>query len=289
MRSSVRKFWIVPVVFGIGVLLLWVFPKFWYTGAGDGERIWFAEAAEVKGWTYEPVPIAESAERALVADRIFNGEFRNGQSEPVRVFSAKRFVENQNEIGLFVHTPDRCWAEGGWKIEPTSPEVCDLSVHGVQIKAERRIYQFGGNRELVYFWGTVDGQVLPYRLDHNLGVGINDGVRVSRVQRMMRRATDGLLWQRLWTSFQSRRALAGPKHFVRISTPITAATAEGIAEADQRLKGFVTEWLRPGDYAEERRMISHTSELIIDASLYDGTQSHKGRHEGGRKGGREKG
>ena len=242
-------------MFGVGVLLLWVFPKFWYTGAGDGERMWLAETTEVEGWSYEAVPIGESAERVLVADRTFNGEFRNGRGEPVRVFSAKRYVENQNEIGLFVHTPDRCWAEGGWKIEPSSPEVCDLNVHGVAVKAERRIFHFGATKELVYFWGTVDGQVLPYRLDHNLGVGVNDGVRVSMVQRAKRRVIDGLLWQRLWSSFQSRRALAGPKHFVRISTPITAATAEGIAEADLRLKEFVSRWLVPGNYEEEKEGI----------------------------------
>src|SRR5688572_7323366 len=256
MARSKRILWIVPVVFALAVLVLWAFPMVWYTGAGAGERIWFAEKPEVEGWTYEAVPIAASAERVLVADRIFNGEFRNARGEPIRVFSAKRYVENQNEIGLFVHTPDRCWAEGGWKIESLAPEVCDLSVHGVEIRAERRIFRFGENNELVYFWGTVDGQALPYRLDHNLGVGVTDGIRVSMVQRVIRRATDTLLWQRLWTSFQSRRKLAGPKHFVRISTPLTATTGEGLAEADRRLKEFVSHWLVPGDYAEERRKLA---------------------------------
>ena len=249
----------VPLVFGVSVLMLWAFPTVWYTGTGPGEPIWFAEKSEVEGWTYEAVPIAASAERVLVADRIFNGEFRNQRGEPVRVFSAKRYVEDQNEIGLFVHTPDRCWAEGGWKIEPSTPEVSNLKVHGVAIQAERRIFRFGDNQELVYFWGTVDGQALPYRLDHNLGVGTKDGRSVTRLQRVVRRATDGLLWQRLWTSFQSRRKLAGPKHFVRISTPITSLHGAELAEADLRLKEFVSRWLVPGDYAGERRNLKETT------------------------------
>ena len=146
------SFWVPIGGFAALIAGLWIFPAFWYTSPGKGNRVWFAERTEVHGWNFEPVPISASAERVLVADRTVNGEFRRA-GEAVRVFSAKRFIENPNEIGLFVHTPDRCWVEGGWKIEPIAPQVQEVKLHGVTLQMERRLFEFGSNRELVYFCG----------------------------------------------------------------------------------------------------------------------------------------
>src|SRR5215213_9341645 len=98
--------WLVPVVLSCLLLALWCLPAVWYTNNATSERVWFSERNQINGWTFEAVPIGQAAERALVADRTVNGEFRNAAGEAVRVFSAKRFTENPNEIGLFVHTPD---------------------------------------------------------------------------------------------------------------------------------------------------------------------------------------
>lgn len=251
MKSAkrARNLWLVPAVFGLVVLALWGFPALWYTQAGSGERVWFAERMEVPGWTFEEVPISEAAERMLVADRTVNGEFRDGSGGAVRVFSAKRYVEDPNEIGLFVHTPDRCWTEGGWRIVPIEPQVEELTLHGTRLVVERRLFQLGGNKELVYFCGLVDGQVLPYRLDHNLSAGARRAMKSSEATRgMVRRASDGHFWSRLWSTFESRRRLAGAKQFIRISTPVRG---EDLGAGDERLKGFLAEWLVPGNYGEE--------------------------------------
>jgi hypothetical protein len=244
-----RSFWI-PIGGLLAVIAaLWLFPAFWYTNAGEGDRIWFNERTEIAGWSFEPVPISASAERVLVADRTVNGEFRR-EGEAVRVFSAKRFVENSNEIGLFVHTPDRCWVEGGWRIQPIAPEVQEVSVHGVMLRMERRLFEFGNNRELVYFCGLVDGRTLPYRLDHNLSVGLRTAGQGDPAGSGARgRASDLHFWQRLWDSFESRRALSGPKQFLRISTPVRG---EDLEDADERLRIFLSLWLEPGDFSKER-------------------------------------
>ena len=251
MKSPRRlSFWIPIGGFTAFLAGLWLFPAFWYTKPGDGNRVWFAERTEVAGWSFEPVPISAAAERVLVADRTVNGEFRRA-GEAVRVFSAKRFVENSNEIGLFVHTPDRCWVEGGWKIEPIAPQVQEVKVHGVTMQMERRLFEFGSDRELVYFCGLVAGRTLPYRLDHNLSVGVRTfGEPNQAASGAVGRASDRHFWQRLWDSFASRRALSGPKQFVRISTPVRG---DDLTEADERLKGFLSLWLAPGDFLDEQR------------------------------------
>lgn len=228
-------------------MLLWGFPKIWYTQQGDGQSVWFTERTEIAGWNYESIPIASSAEKILVADRTVNGEFQS-QGKTVRVFSAKRYQERSNEIGLFVHTPDRCWVEGGWKIEPTTPDMMEVVAHGVPLRMERRLFDFNGQQELVYFCGLIGGQTLPYRLDHNLSVAMRTALKDSATAGSAARASDSHFWKRLWASFRSRRQLSGPKQFIRISTPVRG----DLKEADDLLRSFVGNWLTPGSYEEER-------------------------------------
>ena len=249
MKLRLFSFWI-PTVGLIAVIAgLWLFPSFWYTHFGEGNGVWFAERTEVNGWTFESVPIIASAERVLVADRTFNGEFRRA-GEAVRVFSAKRYVENSNEIGLFVHTPDRCWVEGGWKIEPVSPQVQEVTIHAVTLRMERRIFNFRGNRELVYFCGLVGGRTLPYRLDHNLSVGTRTAGEANQAASgTVERASNLHFWARLIDSFQGRRAFTGPKQFIRISTPLRS---DNTTDADALLQAFLPMWLAPGDFLREQ-------------------------------------
>lgn len=244
-----RSFLIIGV-FSALIVLLWGFPYLWYRGSDAHTRyFWLSENGQVAGWTFREVPVSESAEKVLVADQMVNGEFAAGGRQ-VRVFSAKRYRENQNEIGLFVHTPDRCWTQAGWKIEATNPSIVKVDLHGIRIPFERRIFHTSGHRELVYFAGLTGGQPLPYRLDHNLSVAMKYQLaEKSDVRGTALRIGDNTLWARLWDSFTNRRQLLGPKQFLRISTP--APSGADVAEADKLLTQFIQEWLSPTDYEAE--------------------------------------
>lgn len=230
------------------VCLIWVFPKMWYTRVDPTQQVqWLAEQTNAPGWQYTTIAVDSSAERLLVADRLVNGEFRRSErgSVPIRVFGARRYKEDPKEIGLFVHTPDRCWVQGGWNLAAVSPDHVEVDLHGRTIGFERRIFQVMGQQELVYFAGLVGGQTLPYRLDHNYSVsrrvvatGATD--RTAKANRW----NDSVLWKRVADSFLSRRPLLGPKQFLRISTPIQSGKIE---EADRRLREMLPVWLKPED------------------------------------------
>jgi hypothetical protein len=241
-----RNLWAVPAALSAIVAILWAFPVFWYRAPDLAQGAWFAEAVSLPGWSYHEVPVAAVAERILTADELVNGEYRQDDGAAIRVFSAKRFEEKSNDIGLFVHTPDRCWTEAGWKIAPLEPGLAIVPVHGIQIPFERRVFVSGnGHQELVYFGGLVAGAPLPYRLDHNLNIGRQLRDQSADRTGSLLRATDPLYWKRLWDSFSSRSALLGPKQFIRISTPVQG---DDFATSDALLKSFLEQWLRPQKY-----------------------------------------
>lgn len=233
--------------------LVWGFPRLWYTaGPGADRPLWFGVRTNVAGWSYREIPIDASAEKLLVADVTANGEFQSpDRSRAVRVFSAKRYTFKSYDSGLFLHTPDRCWTLAGWKFEPVEPDHLELTVHGVPMVFERRIFTAGGERELVYFGGLVGGRPLPYRLDHNLNVGLRFATvppDKSKSRGFFARAVDARLWERVWDGFVTRRPLLGPKQFLRISTPLRGLS---VPEADALLHQFLERWLEPTDYAAE--------------------------------------
>ena len=92
------------------------------------ERFWFSSKSEVTGYDFVDHPIGDAMERRLVADETFNGQFLDASDNAILAFIAKRHSESINEIGLFVHTPDRCWTEGGWKIQPIQPDYVEVEV-----------------------------------------------------------------------------------------------------------------------------------------------------------------
>jgi hypothetical protein len=249
-QTNPRKILILVIPLSAAILLCAAFPFFWYSKAAPAQGyFWFNERTNVAGWSYEPVAVSEAAERVLVADRIINGEFTTTNQTAVRVFSAKRYKENPNEIGLFVHTPDRCWTQAGWSIEPAAPDFLELDVHNTRVPLERRIFTGQGHRELVYFCGLTGGQPLPYRLDHNLGVAMRYHLDKQREKTgSALRASDKTLWTRVWESFTSRRQLLGPKQFLRISTAINGSEVQA---ADNLLQKFLSQWLNPTDYQQE--------------------------------------
>jgi len=232
------------------VVSLWAFPTVWYTKT-DAQlgRFWLTEQTTLPGWTFREIPVSKSAEALLVADRLINGEFTAPDGKQVRVFSAKRYLESQNEIGLFVHTPDRCWTESGWRMEAVQPECKAISVPGVSLVFERRVFVSSLQRELVYFAGVVGGQPLPYRLDHNLSVGMKHALQTAKEQTgTALRASDQRFWTRIWDAFVARRPLTGPKQFIRISTPVSEG---GLEQADRLLGDFLPQWLMTVPYDQE--------------------------------------
>ncbi len=249
MKPGSSRLLLWPITLAATVALLWVFPSFWYTKHGDGRMRWLGEKVEVPSWSYRSIPVDEVAEKILVADRMFNAEFTNHLGQVIRVFSAKRYDEKANEIGLFIHTPDRCWVEGGWQMDGGAEPTCrEITMDGAIIPAERRIFSHGDQRELVYFFGLQDGRPLPYRLDHYLSTG-RKFTAAGDGRRELIRVSDRHFWERLWESFKSRRAVRGPKQFVRISTSLGT---DELKQAEERLSTFLHDWLIPTDYEAEK-------------------------------------
>jgi len=230
---------------------LWSFPTFWYTAsAAKGQFKWLAEQTQVEGWQYEDFGIAEAAEAILVGDRMVNGQFSTpDRRRSVQVFSAKRYEEKENEIGLFSHTPDRCWTIAGWQIEPAEPQTVECTVHGVSMRLERRVFIAGPQRHLVYFGALVGGEPLPYRLDQYLAANLKKTQATqSDEASTWLRLRETRLWGWAWDSFVNRTALAGPQQFLRISTPVVSGD---FGSADKLLQEFLPLWLVPTDYERE--------------------------------------
>lgn len=232
---------------------LWAFPGLYYTRTDPAnEQVWLVGQTNLTDWAFEELPVSESAERLLVADETLNAQFVSEDGRTmVRAFSAKRFGAKPNDIGLFIHTPDRCWTMAGWKPTPAAPDHLNLEVHGLKMVFERRVFAIQGHRELVYFGGLVGGQPLPYRLDHNFSVGAIWAAGESEAKGgrgFARRASDMRLWSRVWDAFLSRRRVMGPKQFIRVSTGVADADFE---RGDRVLQSFLTQWLSPRPYAPE--------------------------------------
>ena len=241
------------MILGVSLLLvgLWGFPLLWYTHVDhETERFWFSARDEVTGFDFVDQPIGDAMERRLVADETFNGQFLDASNNAVLAFIAKRHSESINEIGLFVHTPDRCWTEGGWKIQPIQPDYVEVELQGDKIGFERRLFVAGSRFELVYFTGMVGGQTLPYRLDHNLSVAMKYQFDRTKEQTTgtSQRMVDSKLWGRVWDSFKSRRPLLGPKQFIRVSTTVHP---EQLEKGDLVLQEFLGKWLERVDYVKE--------------------------------------
>jgi hypothetical protein len=249
-----RTVWVVSVLLVLALVGLWWFPKLWFTKSDyDGPPMWLTPRHDVPGWSFRAEEVAKSAENVLKADALFSGSYRNKDGGAVvRAFSAKRYTENERDIGLFVHTPDRCWTQGGWMVEVVEPNHAEVTIHGMTLTFERRIFVAGGHRELVYFGGLVGGRPLPYRLDHNYSVALKYQVGKEEGGADTRgagdRAGDSLFWKRIWDGFAKRQPLLGPKQFIRVSTGIGPG---GLEAADKRLVEFLPKWLETVDFEKE--------------------------------------
>ena len=229
------------------VVVLWQLPRVWYTRTETKlGRPRFTVIDPVEGWTFTEAPREEALEGILVADRVLNGEFHGLDAGLVRVFYASRSNPDENEQGLFIHTPDRCWTSAGWRLQSSAPDLTQIEIGGIALGFERRVFEAAGQMELVYFAGLIDGHPLPYRLDHNLSSAMKRALTsVNREGTLW--SSDARFWARVVQSFLARESLRGQKQFLRVSTPVQGGAVE---VGDARLQTFLRAWLRSGGHEE---------------------------------------
>src|SRR5207245_4621381 len=138
----------------------------------------------------------------------------------------------ESEFDMFSHTPDRCWTSVGWNLEPATPEFVELTLQGIPLKLERRIFASGTHRELVYFGALVGGQPLPYRLDPHLSIGIKRGGKSpAGIFGKMLGAIYARFFCWTWKSFVNRCPLNGPKQFIRLSSTVLGNDCKDAAKS----------------------------------------------------------
>lgn len=243
-RAESRQWWIVGMAGGL-VVMLWCLPWLWYNKGPRAGGMMLELRPAVAGWAFQAGRISESEERALFADEVETGVFRAEGKGDLRWFSARRRSGSPKEIGLFVHTPDRCWTESGWKIEESLPERMVVESSGGEWILERRLFRHGDALELVYFGGLVDGSPPGFRLDHNLSVAMRHQLRRRELDgtSSLARVWDGRMWGRAWETFQSRNSLTGSRMLFRIST---AVREDAVAQGDRTLREFLRNWIGSG-------------------------------------------
>ncbi len=248
MPKSPSKIFIPAILGALLVAAFWAFPYFWYNRTPPGNFVWLVESTNVPPFTFQSTPISKVEEWMIQGDKVVSAQFTN-KNDTILAFSAKRFSNDPNEKGLFAHTPDRCWTQAGWRHDLVQPETIQVSAGGIQLNMERRVFIWkSGQRLLVYFGGLSAGRPLPYRLNHELSVALRQQPGGSYAARSATRAIDKQFWGNLWDAFRERRPMLGPKHFIRIATPIDGSD---LAAADKRLQTFLNSWLQPGDFAAD--------------------------------------
>lgn len=226
---------------GAGLLLLagMIFPRFWYNRRPG---VIVAEPGlmpPVESWRFDPEPILKAAEKQLMADEVVNGICRNADGVSVRWLAVRNARSVPDATGLFVHTPDRCWTESGWRLEVLRPDHVKGTIDGKKWIWERRLFSRSGHRELVYFGGLVDGEPPLYRLDHNLSVA-GGGRELLDDTKTLSRMTDSHIWRRALDVFISRNAVRGRRLFLRASTQVFG---EELANADKLLSEMLSRWM----------------------------------------------
>lgn len=164
-------------------------------------------------WSGVSTRLNPEVEKVLGATDYLNSTFTSpGQSAAVNMFVA--FYETQTE-GEGIHSPEVCLPVGGWEVFSLESYAIDMQNSGYgAFQVNRAVIQKGLAKQLVYYWFEQRGKRMTNDVFAKLSVLI-DSITIGR--------TDGAL--------------------VRYVTEIRPDETE--ADADQRLKEFISQSLKP--------------------------------------------
>lgn len=166
---------------------------------------------QIDAWSGEDAPIDAESLRALDATDYLSKNYVAAPSEMINVWVA--YYESQVS-GNSAHSPEVCIPGGGWeikKVENISLPVDDGRSSFV-LPINRLIISQGGQSQLVYYWFVEGGKVETSEYQAKLSLVMN---------ALLRQRRDGAL--------------------VRFVTPVTGGD---LPAADERLKGFINQFIR---------------------------------------------
>lgn len=227
-----------PIFLALAMAAVVSFPAIWFKKPTFG-GVWFRGKTNVSNWIYQDVPITSAVEKIITCDFATNGEFTNPNDSKVRVFLSSRLREVENDLQLFAHPPDLCWRAAGFEMIPTTPSFRTVTVSGLVIPFERRIFEQNGFKELVYYAGLLSGKPLPFRLGWDRLPDADNATGHSVPIPTLRSL------KRIPQTLRSRETLAGAKQFIRISTPVAISN---VSRGDTLLENFLKEWLEASGF-----------------------------------------
>jgi exosortase D (VPLPA-CTERM-specific) len=151
----------------------------------------------------------------LQLDDYLLAEFRTPGTVPVNFYVA--WYDTQR-AGRSVHSPNSCLPGEGWKIHSlTQVDVPGAAVDGTPLRANRVVVEFGGHRQLVYYWFQQRGRVITneYMVKGQLfwdGLARNrsDGALVRMVAPLPDPSSDSQVEQQLVSFIQEAAPRLGP-------------------------------------------------------------------------------
>lgn len=215
------------------LIVVLILPSLWYNNkypVGNKVDLNMFQR-DIKGWTFKSVDIEDAIEKLIKSDKIVNGMYTNYEKHmEINLFVTEKISNDLNDFPecILSHTPDRCWPSVGWKVEEAVPNLTVIEFEDHSIIFERRIFSYNGIRQLVYFTGLLNGQQLPFRLNHNYKNYRNDIYKIFNEDVM----------QRLTQTFKSRLTLKGKKNFIRFSTEINY----GLKQTERDFSDFISSW-----------------------------------------------
>ncbi|HEX2584185.1 MAG TPA: VPLPA-CTERM-specific exosortase XrtD [Steroidobacteraceae bacterium] len=92
----------------------------------------------------------------LKLDDYFIADYQSSSGLPVNFYVA--WYDSQ-QAGHSVHSPRSCLPGGGWNIKSIEPTQID-NVNGRAMHANRVVMEYGGQRQLVYYWFQQRGHII---------------------------------------------------------------------------------------------------------------------------------
>jgi len=163
----------------------------------------------IAGWDSRVNRLPSIVEATAGASDYYIGDFQNDQGEMVNAYIS--YYETQRH-GQVPHSPKVCLPGGGWKIQSNTP-VTITGWHGGEFQANRLLIGQGEQKILTYYWLKQGGKMFNDETFARF-----DLVRFAAMESR----TDGAL--------------------IRLVTNI--GRNEGMEDADKRLSGFATDFVK---------------------------------------------